>query len=80
MGNVVDGPRPYRVSVNGPFERLPTCEHDPGIGVAYICDKCPTIDGLVAEVCCDGLSLDPSYMRPAISALLAAGFKIEKAS
>lgn len=35
MADIVDGPKPYRVAVNGPFERLPQCGCDEGVGPTW---------------------------------------------
>lgn len=39
MGEVVDGPTPYRVEVNQPFDRLPQCACDPGTGLTHAQQK-----------------------------------------
>lgn len=35
MGELVDGPKPHRVPVNQPFERLPQCGCDSGGGITF---------------------------------------------
>ncbi len=35
MGYIVDGPKPHRVPVNVPFERLPQCGCDSGSGPTF---------------------------------------------
>lgn len=69
-----------RLAVNLPFERLPTCGHDPGHG-EFICTKCPEINRLVDDVCQpdrNGVGYDRHHMRGAIEWLMAHGYDLQK--
>lgn len=73
--------RIVRIPVNGPFERVPSCAHDPGSGDTFDCDKCPMIRRVVDDVCVPdshGCVFDRNMMSAAVEHLVAHGYALQK--
>jgi len=73
--------RVTRIPVNLPFERVPSCAHDPGTGESFECTKCPTIKAVVADVCSadhHGCMFDKGLMQLAVEHLVSRGYDLQK--
>lgn len=75
--------RVRRVAVNLPFERVPQCPHDNGMGEAPTsCPKCETVNALVDEMAAidigHGVTVERDFLLTAVETITSLGYKICK--